>query len=117
MNLKGKVFHVDEVGSVSEEVISKLLDNEEIVINVSSLVKEEDADIVIEGTSLDLELLQPIPPMITLSENQDFAHSVTTKTPRDNALLEVTEAMLIEPVTNWFGEPIYGLFRVLQVSN
>lgn len=124
MNLRGIKFHVNELGIDNEEIVNGLQQcvTEEgvkhMVVQVEATIDTDNIDCVIEGSTFDGYLTQPFAPTMLVVEDVLSVKGLTTSISHVSAVKSlVTEYMEIEPVTNWFGEPILGMFTVVNVSS
>lgn len=124
MNLRGIKFHVNELGIDNEEIVNRLqkcvTDKgvDRIVVQVEASILTDNIDCVIEGSTFDGYLTQPLAPTMEIVEDVLSVRGLTTSvSPVDEDRSIVTEYMEIEPVTNWFGEAILGMFTVVNVSS
>lgn len=122
MNLRGLKFHVNELAIENEEIASKLQQCvtdkgvNHIVVQVEAIVSKDNIECVIEGSTFDTYLTQPNAPTMELVEDVLTVKSLTTSIAPVGDFYEVTEYMELEPVLNWFGEPIKDMFMVVDVS-
>lgn len=118
MQMKGQRFHFNELGIENEELRNGLLTgnaNSTFTVKVSSIFKKDDKECLIQGSTLDKELLQPIPPLFNLVSD-DIKKLKTCITDMNDGFVTMIEYLVIEPVLNWFGEPIDSYFRIVDIS-